>query len=67
MLCHIVTGLRHLLLAVASMRVSQASVAKMLQGALVKAPMNLEQQLSRERLQLKEKQTGGDVYLFQEM
>jgi hypothetical protein len=31
MLCHIVTGLRHLLLRVASMRVSQASVAKMLQ------------------------------------
>jgi hypothetical protein len=43
------------------MRVSQASVAKMLQGALVKAPMNLEQQLSRKRLQLKEKQTGGDA------
>jgi hypothetical protein len=61
MLCHIVTGLRHLLFRLAAMRVSQASVAKMLQGALVKTPMNLEQQLSRKRLQLKEKQTGGDA------
>src|SRR5262245_36538167 len=31
MICHIVTGLRHLLFRVASMRVSQASVAEMLQ------------------------------------
>jgi hypothetical protein len=31
MLCHIVTGLRHLLLRPASMRISQASVAEMLQ------------------------------------
>jgi hypothetical protein len=31
MLCHIVTGLRHLLFRVASMHVSQASVAEMLQ------------------------------------
>jgi hypothetical protein len=31
MLCHIVTGLRHLLFRVPSMHVSQASVAEMLQ------------------------------------
>jgi hypothetical protein len=31
MLCHIVTGLRHMLFRLASMRVSQASVAEMLQ------------------------------------
>src|SRR5262245_13217010 len=48
MLCHIVTGLRHLLFRRASMRVSQASVAKMLQSPPVNAPMDLEQQAVRE-------------------
>jgi hypothetical protein len=39
-LCHIVTGLRHLLFRVASMRVSQASVAEMLQRLLAGGQMS---------------------------
>jgi len=34
MLCHIVTGLRHLVARLASMRLSQASVAEMQQDAV---------------------------------